>query len=324
MMAQITYREALNQALHEELERDERVFIMGEEVGYFGGAFKVTDGLLAIFGEKRVRDTPISELTIVGAGIGAAMGGLKPIVELMTINFGLLAMDQIVNHAAKIHYMFGGHAKVPIVIRAPQGGGHQLGAQHSQSLEAYFLHCPGLRVVIPATPADAKGLLKTAIREDDPVIFLEHESLYGMKGEVPEGEYMIPLGRANVMREGKDVTIVSYSKCVYDALRAAEALENEGVDAEVVDLRTLNPLDINTVVESVRKTGKAIVVYEGWRTGGAGAEIAAQIYEAAFDSLDAPVERVATLDTPMPYNKKLEHAALPSADQIVRAAERLA
>ncbi len=324
MMAQITYREALNQALHEELERDERVFIMGEEVGYFGGAFKVTDGLLAIFGEKRVRDTPISELTIVGAGIGAAMGGLKPIVELMTINFGLLAMDQIVNHAAKIHYMFGGHAKVPIVIRAPQGGGHQLGAQHSQSLEAYFLHCPGLRVVIPATPADAKGLLKTAIREDDPVIFLEHESLYGMKGEVPEGEYMIPLGRANVMREGKDVTIVSYSKCVYDALRAAEALENEGVDAEVVDLRTLNPLDINTVVESGRKTGKAIVVYEGWRTGGAGAEIAAQIYEAAFDSLDAPVERVATLDTPMPYNKKLEHAALPSADQIVRAAERLA
>jgi pyruvate dehydrogenase E1 component beta subunit len=322
-MAQITYREALNQALREELERDERVFIMGEEVGYFGGAFKVTDGLLAIFGEKRVRDTPISELTIVGAGIGAAMGGLKPIVELMTINFGLLAMDQIVNHAAKIHYMFGGHAKVPLVIRAPQGGGHQLGAQHSQSLEAYFLHCPGLRVVIPATAADAKGLLKSAIRQDDPVIFLEHESLYGVKGEVPGGEYLVPLGRANVMREGKDVTIVSYSKCVFDALRAAEALENEGIDAEVIDLRTLNPLDLATVVESVRKTGKAIVVYEGWRTGGAGAEIAAQIYEAAFDSLDAPVERVATLDTPLPYNKRLEHAALPSPDQIVRAAERL-
>jgi pyruvate dehydrogenase E1 component beta subunit len=322
-MAQITYREALNQALREELERDERVFIMGEEVGYFGGAFKVTDGLLAIFGEKRVRDTPISELTIVGAGIGAAMGGLKPIVELMTINFGLLAMDQIVNHAAKIHYMFGGHAKVPLVIRAPQGGGHQLGAQHSQSLEAYFLHCPGLRVVIPATAADAKGLLKSAIRQDDPVIFLEHESLYGVKGEVPGGEYLVPLGRANVMREGKDVTIVSYSKCVFDALRAAEALENEGIDAEVIDLRTLNPLDLATVVESVRKTGKAIVVYEGWRTGGAGAEIAAQIYEAAFDSLDAPIERVATLDTPMPYNKKLERAALPSPEQIVRAAERL-
>jgi pyruvate dehydrogenase E1 component beta subunit len=322
-MAQITYREALNQALREELERDERVFIMGEEVGYFGGAFKVTDGLLAVFGEKRVRDTPISELTIVGAGIGAAMGGLKPIAELMTVNFGLLAMDQIVNHAAKIHYMFGGHAKVPIVIRAPQGGGHQLGAQHSQSLEAYFLHCPGLRLVIPATPADAKGLLKSAIRQDDPVVFLEHESLYGMKGEVPEGEYLVPLGRANVMREGKDVTIISYSKCVFDALHAAEALENEGIDAEVIDLRTLNPLDMTTVVESVKKTGKAIVVYEGWRTGGAGAEIAAQIHEMAFDSLDAPVERVATLDTPMPYNKKLEHAVLPSPEQIVRAAERL-
>ena len=322
-MAQITYREALNQALREELERDERVFIMGEEVGYFGGAFKVTDGLLAVYGEKRVRDTPISELTIVGSGIGAAMGGLKPIVELMTVNFGLLAIDQIINNAAKIHYMFGGHAKVPVVIRAPQGAGHQLGAQHSQSLEAYFLHCPGLRVVIPATPADAKGLLKTCVRQDNPVVFLEHESLYGVKGEVPEGEHLVPLGKANVLRPGKDVTIVSYSKCVYDALVAADALENEGIDAEVIDLRTLNPLDIGTVIESVKKTGKAIVVYEGWRTGGAGAEIAAQIYEAAFDHLDAPVERVATLDTPMPYNARLERAALPSAADIVKAAEQL-
>jgi pyruvate dehydrogenase E1 component beta subunit len=322
-MAQITYREALNQALREELDRDERVFIMGEEVGYFGGAFKVTDGLLAVYGEKRVRDTPISELTIVGSGIGAAMGGLKPIVELMTINFGLLAIDQIINNAAKIHYMFGGHAKVPVVIRAPQGAGHQLGAQHSQSLEAYFLHCPGLRVVIPATPADAKGLLKTCVRQDNPVVFLEHESLYGVKGEVPEGEHLVPLGKANVLRPGKDVTIVSYSKCVYDALAAADALENEGIDAEVIDLRTLNPLDIGTVIESVKKTGKAIVVYEGWRTGGAGAEIAAQIYEAAFDHLDAPVERVATLDTPMPYNARLERAALPSAADIVKVAERL-
>jgi pyruvate dehydrogenase E1 component beta subunit len=322
-MAQITYREALNQALREELDRDERVFIMGEEVGYFGGAFKVTDGLLAVYGEKRVRDTPISELTIVGSGIGAAMGGLKPIVELMTINFGLLAIDQIINNAAKIHYMFGGHAKVPVVIRAPQGAGHQLGAQHSQSLEAYFLHCPGLRVVIPATPADAKGLLKTCVRQDNPVIFLEHESLYGVKGEVPEGEHLVPLGEANVLRPGKDVTIVSYSKCVYDALAAADALENEGIDAEVIDLRTLNPLDIGTVIESVKKTGKAIVVYEGWRTGGAGAEIAAQIYEAAFDHLDAPVERVATLDTPMPYNARLERAALPSAADIVKVAEQL-
>jgi pyruvate dehydrogenase E1 component beta subunit len=322
-MAQITYREALNQALREELDRDERVFIMGEEVGYFGGAFKVTDGLLAVYGEKRVRDTPISELTIVGSGIGAAMGGLKPIVELMTINFGLLAIDQIVNNAAKIHYMFGGHAKVPVVIRAPQGAGHQLGAQHSQSLEAYFLHCPGLRVVIPATPADAKGLLKTCVRQDNPVVFLEHESLYGVKGEVPDGEHLVPLGKANVLRPGKDVTIVSYSKCVYDALAAADALENEGIDAEVIDLRTLNPLDIGTVIESVKKTGKAIVVYEGWRTGGAGAEIAAQIYEAAFDHLDAPVERVATLDTPMPYNARLERAALPSAADIVKVAEQL-
>ena len=322
-MAQITYREALNQALREELERDERVFIMGEEVGYFGGAFKVTDGLLAVYGGKRVRDTPISELTIVGSGIGAAMGGLKPIVELMTVNFALLAMDQIVNHAAKIHYMFGGHAKVPIVIRAPQGAGHQLGAQHSQSLEAYFLHSPGLRVVIPATPADAKGLLKTCIRQENPVIFLEHESLYGVKGEVPEGEHLVPLGKANVLRMGKDVTIVAYSKCVYDALAAADTLENESIDAEVIDLRTLNPLDIATVIESVKKTGKAIVVYEGWRTGGAGAEIAAQIYEAAFDHLDAPVERIATLDTPIPYNARLERAALPSAADIVKVAEQL-
>ncbi len=322
-MAQITYREALNQALREELERDERVFIMGEEVGYFGGAFKVTDGLLAVFGEKRVRDTPISELTIVGAGIGAAMGGLKPIVELMTVNFGLLAMDQIVNNAAKIHYMFGGHAKVPMLIRAPQGAGHQLGAQHSQSLEAYFLHCPGVRVVLPATPADAKGLLKSCVRQDDPVIFLEHESLYGVKGEVPDGEYLVPLGKANVMRRGKDVTLISYSKCVYDAMAAADALENQGIDAEVIDLRSLNPLDLGTMLDSVRKTGKAIVIYEGWRTGGAGAEIVAQIQEAAFDHLDAPIERVATIDTPMPYNARLERAALPSPAQIIEVAERM-
>jgi len=322
-MAQITYREALNQALREELDRDERVFVMGEEVGYFGGAFKVTDGLLAVYGEKRIRDTPISELTIVGSGVGAAMGGLKPVVELMTINFSLLAIDQIVNSAAKIHYMFGGNAKVPMVIRSPQGAGHQLGAQHSQSLEAYFLHCPGLRVVIPATPADAKGLLKTCIRQDDPVIFLEHESLYGVKGEVPDGDHLVPLGQARIAREGKDVTLISYSKCLYDSLAAAEALENDGIDAEVIDLRTLNPLDLETMVASVKKTGKAVVTYEGWRTGGAGAEIAAQLYEAAFDHLDAPIERVATLDTPMPYNARLEKAALPSAAQIVQVAERL-
>lgn len=322
-MAMISYREALNQALREEMDRDERIFIMGEEVGYFGGAFKVTDGLLAVFGEKRVRDTPISELTLVGAGVGAAMGGLRPIVELMTVNFGLLAMDQIVNHAAKIHYMFGGQAKVPMVIRAPQGGGHQLGAQHSQSLEAYFMHCPGLLVVIPATPADAKGLLKSSLRQDNPVIFLEHEGLYSTKGEVPEGEHLIPLGKANVVRSGKDVTIVSYSKCLYDSLRAAEALENEGIDAEVIDLRTLNPLDIETVVGSVKKTAKVVVVYEGWRTAGAGAEVASQIYEACFDELDAPIERVAALDVPAPYNRHLEASSLPSSGDVVRAVERL-
>jgi pyruvate dehydrogenase E1 component beta subunit len=322
-MALITYREALNQALREELDRDERVFIMGEEVGYFGGAFKVTDGLIASYGEKRIRDTPISELAIVGAGVGAAMGGLRPVVELMTVNFALLAIDQIVNTAAKAHYMFGGQAKVPLVIRAPQGGGHQLGAQHSQSLEAYFLHCPGLRVAIPATAADAKGLLKTALRQEDPVMFLEHESLYGMKGEVPDGEYLVPFGQAKVLREGKDVTIVSYSKTVHDAMKAADILENQGIDAEVIDLRTLNPLDIATVIESVKKTARAVVVYEGWLTGGAGAEVASQIYEAAFDDLDAPIQRVASADTPMPYNRHLEAAALPSPAQIVAAVERV-
>ena len=322
-MALITYREALNQALREELDRDERVFIMGEEVGYFGGAFKVTDGLIATYGEKRIRDTPISELAIVGAGVGAAMGGLRPVVELMTINFALLAIDQIVNTAAKAHYMFGGQAKVPLVIRAPQGGGHQLGAQHSQSLEAYFVHCPGLRVAIPGTPADAKGMLKYALRQEDPVMFLEHESLYGLKGEVPEGEYLVPFGEAKVVREGKDVTIISYSKTSHDALKAAEILENQGTDAEVIDLRTLNPLDMKTVIESVRKTARAVVAYEGWLTGGAGAEVASRIYEAAFDDLDAPIQRVASADVPMPYNRHLEAAALPSPQQIVEAVERV-
>jgi pyruvate/2-oxoglutarate/acetoin dehydrogenase E1 component len=324
-MPVMMYREALNLALREELDRDQRVFVMGEEVGYFGGAFKVTDGLLAEYGAKRIRDTPISELSIVGAGIGAAMGGLKPVVELMTVNFALLAMDQIINTAAKVHYMFGGKATVPIVIRAPQGAGHQLGAQHSQSFESFFMHAPGLRVVIPATPADAKGLLKTAIRQLDPVIFLEHESLYGVKGEVPEDkDFVVPFGQANVLREGRDVTIVAYSKCLYDSLEAAEALENKGIDAEIIDLRTLNPLDLAAVITSVRKTGRAIVVYEGWRTAGAGAEIAEQIHESAFDYLDTPIVRVASLDTPMPYNRHLELAALPSVADIVKAAERIA
>jgi len=241
----------------------------------------------------------------------------------MTINFALLAIDQIVNTAAKARYMFGGQAKVPLVIRAPQGGGHQLGAQHSQSLEAYFVHCPGIRVAVPATAADAKGMLKYALRQEDPVMFLEHESLYGLKGEVPENEHLVPFGQANVIRGGKDVTIVAYSKTVHDSLKAAETLENRGTDAEVIDLRTLNPLDIGTVIQSVKKTGRAIVVYEGWLTGGAGAEVASRIYEAAFDDLDAPIQRVASADVPMPYNRHLEAAALPSPEKVVEAVERI-
>jgi len=302
-MAEISYREALNQALREEMERDERVFIMGEQVGYLGGPFKVTDGLLAVYGERRVRDAPISELATVGAGIGAAIAGLRPVVEL-SMNAALLAIDQIVNHAAKFRYMFGGQA-MPLVIRIPQGAGPQLETQ--PSLELYFLHCPGLRVVIPATPADAKGLLKTALRQEDPVIFLEHQSLYNLKGEVPEGEPLVPFGKAKVMREGNDATIVTYSKCLYDSMDAAAALQAEGIEAEVIDLRTLNPLDIGTMVESVKKTGRAMVVYDGWKTGGAGAEIAAQIHQHTFDHLDAPIARV----------------ALPSAEDIVAAAKRM-
>ena len=312
-MAQITYREALNQALREELDRDERVFVMGKEVGYFSGAFKVTEGLLAIYGEKRIRDTPDSDATIVGAGIGAAIGGLKPVVELTTADSGLLAMDQIVNTAAKIHYMSGGKATVPIVIRAPR----------SENLDAYFLHTPGLRVFVPATPADAKGLLKTAIRLADPVIFLEHASLYGVNCEVPDDpDFIVPIGKANVIRAGKDVTIVAYSKSIYDALGAAETLANLGIEAEVIDLRTLNPLDMTTVAESVKKTRRAIVACEGSRTGGASAEIAAQVHEAAFDSLDEPVARVASLDSTMPHNQHLETATLTAA-AIVEAAQRM-
>lgn len=319
-MPLISYREALNEALREEMQRDATVFIMGEDVGFYGGAFKITEGLLAAFGEKRVIDTPIAEGLIVGAAIGAAMTGLRPIAELMTVNFALLAMDQIVNHAAKIRYMFGGKAKVPLVIRAPGGGGKQLGAQHSQSLEAYFLHCPGLKVVMPSTPEDAKGLLKEAIRDDGPVIFLEHEHLYNTKGEVPPGEYTIPLGKAAIKRSGNDLTIVAYSAMVLTALEAAEQLEKDGISVEVIDPRTLNPLDIHTIVTSVKKTHRVIIVEEDWKTGGAGAEIATQIYEHALSALDAPIQRVAGKDTPMPYAKNLERAAIPQVEDIIKAA----
>ncbi len=321
-MAELRYREALNAALREELRRDERVMLMGEDIGVFGGAFKVTDGLLEEFGEKRIRDTPISENTIVGMGVGAAMTGLRPVVELMTINFALLAFDQIVNHAAHIHYMFGGQARVPLVVRMPQGAGHQLGPTHSHCLEAMFLHVPGLLVAVPATAADAKGLLKSAIREENPVIFIEHESLYGVRGEVPEGEdELVHFGLARIAREGSDVTIVGVSRMALTAERAAETLASEhGIEAEVIDPRTLRPLDLDTILESVRKTNHCVIVEEGWPHGGVGANLAALVSEQAFDDLDAPVQRVAGADVPMPYSKPLEDIAYPHEPQIVHAA----
>ena len=316
-------REALRDALAEEMRRDESVFVMGEDVGVFQGAFKVTEGLLDEFGEKRVRDTPISENTIVGTGVGAAMAGLRPVVELMTVNFALLAMDQIVNHMAAIPYMFNGQVRVPMVIRMPGGGGHQLGPTHSHSLEALFLHIPGLLVAAPSTPADGKGLLKAAIRDDNPVIFIEHETLYGSRGEVPEGESdgIVNFGEAAVRREGGDVTIVGILRMADVAQKAAKTLANEHrVEAEVIDPRTLRPLDLDTILRSVRKTNRIVVVEEGWPHGGVGANIAALIAEQAFDYLDAPPQRVTGADVPMPYAKRLEQAAIPHAEHVVSAA----
>jgi pyruvate dehydrogenase E1 component beta subunit len=321
-MAEMRYREALNAALREELARDERVLLMGEDIGVFGGAFKVTAGLLEEFGERRVRDTPISENTIVGIGVGAAMAGLRPVVELMTVNFALLAFDQIVNSAAHVRYMFGGQVTVPLVIRMPQGAGHQLGPTHSHCLEAMFLHVPGLLVAVPATPADAKGLLKTAIRDENPVIFIEHESLYGIRGEVPDGEDVtVDFGHARIARAGSDVTIVGVSRMALTAERAAETLAREhSVEAEVIDPRTLRPLDLSTILASVRKTNRCVVVEEGWPHGGVGANLAALIAEHAFDDLDAPIARVSGADVPMPYSKPLEDIAFPHEPQIVQAA----
>jgi pyruvate dehydrogenase E1 component beta subunit len=315
------YREALNLAMREEMRADPNVFIMGEDVGIFNGAFKVTEGLLDEFGDQRVRDTPISENTIVGMGVGAAMIGLRPIVELMTINFSLLAMDQIINHMAPIHYMFGGQVKAPMVVRMPQGAGHQLAATHSHSFEAFFLHVPGLLVAAPSTPADAKGLLKAAIRDDNPVIFIEHETLYGMKGEVPDDpDFLVPFGQAAITREGDDVTIIGISRMAVTALQAAEELAERGVNAEVIDPRTLRPLDLDSILQSVRKTNKVVVVEEGWPHGGVGANITALIQEQAFDYLDAPIQRVSGADVPMPYSRPLEQAAFPHAENIVAAA----
>ncbi len=325
-MPELRMREALRDAMAEEMRRDEGVFVMGEDVAVFQGAFKVTEGLIDEFGERRVRDTPISENTIVGTGVGAAMGGLRPVVELMTVNFSLLALDQIVNHAAAIPYMFNGQARVPMVIRMPGGGGHQLGPTHSHSFEALYLQVPGLLVACPSTPADAKGLLKAAIRDDNPVIFIEHESLYGVRGEVPEGggddgEGVLRFGEAAVRREGSDVTIVGVLKMAQVAEQAAAKLAAEhGVEAEVIDPRTLRPLDLDTILASVRKTNRAVIVEEGWPHGGIGANMATLITEQAFDDLDAPVQRVTGADVHMPYSKRLEQAAIPHEEHVVSAA----
>ncbi|GIW12131.1 MAG: alpha-ketoacid dehydrogenase subunit beta [Chloroflexi bacterium] len=322
-MTVMTYRDALNQALREEMQRDERVYLLGEDIGVFEGAYKVTQGLLAEFGEKRVRDTPIAEEGFVGAAIGSAMLGLRPVVEIMTINFSILAMDQIVNNAAKIYYMFGGQQPVPMVIRMPGGGGQQLTAQHSQSLEVWYAHVPGLKVVAPAFPADAKGMLKHAIRQSDPVIFIEHLALYNTRGEVPDGDYVIPFGKAQVVREGRDISIFAHSRMTLTALEAARQLEELGVSAEVVDLRSLRPYDRETLVRSVKKTNRALYVEEGWGSYGVGAEIVAAVSEDAFDYLDAPIGRVAGAEVPMPYSKPLERAAIPSAATIVTKAKQI-
>lgn len=323
-MAVITYREALRQALTEEMERDPGVFILGEEVGRYQGTFRVTEGLLQRFGEVRVVDTPISEAGIAGMAIGAAMIGLRPVAEFMTFSFALIAADQLVNHAAKILYMFGGQIAVPVVFRGPAGGGAQLSAQHSHSLESWYAHIPGLKVVTPATPADAKGMLKTAIRDNNPVIFMEHAKLYSTRAEVPEGEYTVPFGVADIKREGHDVTIIAYSQPVLLSLHAAEKLaETEGVECEVIDLRSLQPLDMDTVLHSIRKTHRAVVVHEDHRNVGFGAEVVARIQELAFDELDAPVLRVASADVPIPYARNLERAAFPSEEDIVRAVKRV-
>jgi len=324
-MPTLTYAKALNEALREEMRRDERVFVAGEEVAKWGGPFTVTKGLLDEFGEKRVRDTPISEQAIVGLGIGAAMAGLRPVVEIMTINFMLLAMDQIVNHMAKLRYMSGGQVNIPLVVRSPGGGGLQMGAQHSQSLESLFVHVPGLIVIAPSTPADAKGLLKSAIRDTNPVIFIEHEAIYATKGEVPDGEHLIPIGKADVKREGSDVTIIAHLRMVRVALEAAKRLEAEhGISAEVIDPRTLRPLDKQTLLASLRKTGKAVIVQECWPHCSFGTDTAYMLMSEGFDLLDAPVKVISSVNCPFPYSSALEKLTMPTADTVVEAVRQLA
>lgn len=322
-MARITMREAISQAIWEEMERDPKVFIMGEEVGVWGGTYAVTKGFYDHFGEKRVRDTPIAEATIIGSAIGAALTGLRPIAELMTINFAFSAMDHIVNQAAKLHYMFGGQLILPLVIRAVGGGGRQLAATHSQTPDVIFAHFPGLKVVSPGTPKDAKGMLKAAIRSDDPILFIENATLYQVRGDVPEEDYTISLGKAKVQRPGSDATIVTYSKMLDISLKAADQLEKDGIDIEIVDLRSLRPLDMEPVIESFKKTNRAVIVEEGWKSYGVGAEIAARIVDEAFDYLDAPIKRVAQSEVPLPYNRNLEQLALPQVDDVIKAVKEV-
>ena len=322
-MAVLTYRDALNKALREEMKRDPDVFLMGEEVAEYNGAYKVSRGMLEEFGPMRVVDTPIAELGFAGLGVGAAMVGLRPVIEMMTWNFALLAIDQIVNAAAKVRYMSGGQVGCPIVFRGPGGAALQLGAQHSQSFESWYAHVPGLKVVMPGTPADAKGLLKSAIRDDNPVVFIEGEMLYNMKGEVPDGEYTTPLGVAEVKRAGADVTLVCHSKTVSIALKAAEQLAGEGVNAEVVDLRTIRPLDTETVLASVARTHRCVVVEEGWPFAGIGAQLVDTVQREIFDELDAPILRVTAVDVPMPYNKQLEKAAKADVPKVVSAVKQV-
>ncbi len=321
-MPEITFREALNQAISEEMERDSSVFIVGEEVAQYQGAYKVTQGLLQRFGPTRVIDAPISETGFTGLGVGAAMVGLRPIVEVMTFNFSLVAFDQIINNAAKMRHMSGGQLKVPMVIRGPNGPAHQLAATHSQALESMYAHVPGLKVVLPGTPRDAKGLLKSSIRDDNPVIFMESEVMYGMRGEVPEGEYTIPLGKTDLKREGKDATIVAYGKTLSVAMIAAENLSKEGITVEILDPMTVRPLDDEPIIASVKKTNRCVVVSEAWPFASVGSEIAFRVSSKAFDYLDAPVELVASEDVPMPYSKSLEHEITPNPDKVVNAVRR--
>ena len=322
-MALLTMRVALNQAMREEMTRDPRVFLLGEEVGNYQGAYKVTQGLVAEFGEWRVRDTPIAEEAIVGVAVGAAFTGLRPSAEMMTFNFSILALDQVVNHAAKYRYMSGGQVRCPMVLRGPSGAAAQVAAQHSQALESWYAHVPGLVVVMPSTPKDAKGLLKSAIRDDNPVVFLENEVLYNFKGEVPEEEYHIPLGLSEVKRIGKDVTIVAWSRSVWTAQAAADLLAKDGIEVEIVDPRTLRPLDDAPIFESVRKTNRCVIVEEGWPVAGYGAEIAHRVQENCFDDLDAPILRVTSADVPMPYAKSLETAYLPQPQGVAEAVRKV-